>query len=67
MSRLEERHQTTKEPLLISNFRFKLNAENSEQIIYTNHSQNNLIVNKKNTKDDLEHSSLRNKKSKVDF
>ena len=63
MSRLEEKHQNTKEAILISNFRFKFNAGNSELIKY-NDSQNNIYETKKSVKEEIELGPDRSKKPK---
>jgi hypothetical protein len=63
MSRLEDKHQNTKEATLISNFRFKFNAGNSEPINY-NDSRNNIYETKKSVKEEIELSPDRSKKPK---
>ena len=63
MSRLEDKHQNTKEALLISNFRFKFNAGNSEPT-NCNDFQNNIYEIKNSMKEEFELGPDRSKKPK---
>ena len=67
MSRLEnniKNQQQNKESVLISNFRFKLNGDNSKKIYYEKNFKENF---NKTTLEDLELCSDTNKKPKIGF